>query len=208
MLSRSTPRSIVPTRPRHTNDGPITTPQGFRFAVKLPKQITHVNRLVGAETQLARFFLEIAGLGAKLGPILVQLPPSLDFIRWGRGAVLRLVAPNFSGPVVCEPRHASWFQHSAESLLEILRSTGSLPIPRSCPRQPIQEAVVAVPTFAGTVRPARTTRPTMTKLSANWRTGSARPPNGQKMSGASSTTRPKARPWPNALALARLLTAG
>ncbi len=95
-----------------------TTPEGFRFAVKLPKQITHVDRLVGAETQLARFFLEIAGLGAKLGPILVQLPPSLDFDSPVAERFFDLLRRNVGGPVVCEPRHASWFQHSAESLLE------------------------------------------------------------------------------------------
>src|SRR4051794_13597269 len=47
----------------------------FRFAVKLPKVITHAARLVDVDAALDRFVAEINGLGAKLGPLLVQLPP-------------------------------------------------------------------------------------------------------------------------------------
>src|SRR5206468_3136895 len=53
----------------------------FRFSVKLPKVITHEARLVGIDHPLDRFLGEIAGLREKLGPILVQLPPSLTFDR-------------------------------------------------------------------------------------------------------------------------------
>src|SRR3954451_5388431 len=53
-----------------------SVPADFRFAVKLPKVITHELRLVGAESHLERFLGETSGLGAKRGPILVQLPPS------------------------------------------------------------------------------------------------------------------------------------
>ncbi len=55
------------------------TPSGFRFSVKLPKEITHVHRLVGAATELDKFLDEASGLGEKLGALLVQLPPSLAF---------------------------------------------------------------------------------------------------------------------------------
>jgi uncharacterized protein YecE (DUF72 family) len=53
------------------------TPPNFRFAVKLPKQITHIKRLSGADEAITGFATEVAGLGMKLGPVLVQLPPNL-----------------------------------------------------------------------------------------------------------------------------------
>src|SRR4051812_37700427 len=53
-----------------------TTPPGFRFAVKLPHGITHARRLVGSVDLLERFLGDIAALGDRLGPLLVQLPAS------------------------------------------------------------------------------------------------------------------------------------
>src|SRR5687768_14648643 len=54
-----------------------SVPRHFRFSVKLPRVITHDARLHGVGDALTRFADEIAGLGAKLGGVLVQLPPSL-----------------------------------------------------------------------------------------------------------------------------------
>jgi uncharacterized protein YecE (DUF72 family) len=54
-------------------------PDDFRFAVKVPKAITHERRLKNASDLLDRFVSEVSGLGHKLGPLLVQLPPSLSF---------------------------------------------------------------------------------------------------------------------------------
>jgi uncharacterized protein YecE (DUF72 family) len=48
----------------------------FRFAVKVLKAITHERRLKQAGDLLDRFVLEVAGLEPKVGPLLVQLPPS------------------------------------------------------------------------------------------------------------------------------------
>lgn len=93
------------------------TPAGFRFSVKLPRAITHDARLRGARRPLAAFLAQASGLGAKLGPLLVQLPPSLEFeTRVARAffAVLRDMHP---GDVVCEPRHTSWLTPRAEAVL-------------------------------------------------------------------------------------------
>src|SRR5689334_2689831 len=46
-------------------------PDTFRFSVKVPKTITHVQKLRDVELLLAPFLAEIAGLGCKLGPLLV-----------------------------------------------------------------------------------------------------------------------------------------
>ncbi|MEO7078212.1 MAG: DUF72 domain-containing protein [Rhodococcus sp. (in: high G+C Gram-positive bacteria)] len=56
------------------------TPADFVFAIKGGRYITHVKRLVGAEVALANFFATgVLSLGAKLGPILWQLPPNFRF---------------------------------------------------------------------------------------------------------------------------------
>ena len=56
------------------------TPPGFVFALKGPRFITHMKRLLDARTALANFFASgPLALGAKLGPILWQLPPTLAF---------------------------------------------------------------------------------------------------------------------------------
>lgn len=94
-----------------------TTPDDFSFAVKMPKAITHTRRLVGATELLERFLAEVGELGAKLGPLLVQLPPSLAFNARVAGAFFTLLRERCAGGVVCEPRHASWFSAEAEALL-------------------------------------------------------------------------------------------
>ncbi|MCJ0906423.1 DUF72 domain-containing protein [Rhodococcus sp. ARC_M6] len=56
------------------------TPDGFVFALKGARYITHMKRLLDAETGLANFFAAgTLALGPKLGPILWQLPPTLQF---------------------------------------------------------------------------------------------------------------------------------
>ena len=56
------------------------TPEGFLFAVKGGRVITHMKKLRGVEEALANFFASgPLALGAKLGPVLWQLPPSLGF---------------------------------------------------------------------------------------------------------------------------------
>ncbi|MBD4549879.1 DUF72 domain-containing protein [Xanthomonas citri pv. citri] len=56
------------------------TPEDFVFSVKGPRFITHMKRLRDCEQALANFFASgVLRLGAKLGPILWQLPPTLQF---------------------------------------------------------------------------------------------------------------------------------
>lgn len=93
------------------------TPVGFRFAVKLPRAITHDQRLRAARAPLTRFLSEVAGLGDRLGVLLVQLPPSLPFEARPVRTFFGLLATLFDGAVVCEPRHATWFAPAADRLL-------------------------------------------------------------------------------------------
>ena len=56
------------------------TPEGFVFAVKGPRYITHIRRLREVETPLANFFASgVLRLEEKLGPVLWQFPPSFRF---------------------------------------------------------------------------------------------------------------------------------
>ena len=93
------------------------TPRTFRFAVKLPREITHQTRLRGARSSIADFLEQVGGLGRRLGPLLVQLPPSLHFEARIAGRFFALMRKQHGGGIVCEPRHPSWFSAAAESLL-------------------------------------------------------------------------------------------
>jgi len=106
-----------PHRPQTYARWAASTPAHFRFAVKLPRAITHERRLAGGEALLSAFLDEVAGLEGKLGPILVQLPPSLALEPATAERFLRDLRRRFPGLVACEPRHASWFAPDAGRLL-------------------------------------------------------------------------------------------
>jgi uncharacterized protein YecE (DUF72 family) len=94
-----------------------STPPGFRFAVKVPRAITHDLRLWRVGEPLARFLEETGGLGVKRGVLLVQLPPSLEFDVRAAGRFFDLLRGSYGGRVVCEPRHPTWFLPGADALL-------------------------------------------------------------------------------------------
>ncbi|MGU3360331.1 DUF72 domain-containing protein [Methylobacterium sp. M6A4_1b] len=98
-----------------------SVPEQFRFAVKLPRTITHEQRLRHVEMPLRRVLSEVAGLGPKLGPLLLQMPPSLPFDPQLSAGFLRSLRDAHGGSIVCEPRHASWFAPQVEALLAELR---------------------------------------------------------------------------------------
>jgi len=67
-------------------------PDDFVFAVKAPRFITHLKRLNQAETPLANFIASgLLRLGAKLGPVLWQLPPNFRFDAERIEAFLKLL---------------------------------------------------------------------------------------------------------------------
>jgi uncharacterized protein YecE (DUF72 family) len=93
------------------------TRSGFRFAVKVPRSITHDQQLRRARVPLSRFLEQTAGLGDRRGPLLVQLPPSLDFDARVAKRFFEVFRSEYDGLVVCEPRHETWFSAKAEALL-------------------------------------------------------------------------------------------
>ena len=84
----------------------------------MPRTITHELKLQDAREPLVAFLAQTDGLAQKRGPILVQLPPSLAFDATIFTPFLDLVRTMHDGPVVCEPRHATWFSKSVASLLD------------------------------------------------------------------------------------------
>lgn len=94
-----------------------SVPVGFRFSVKMPRTITHIARLKETGLALDAFLGQACSLGNKLGPLLMQLPPSLAYDADVAERFLRCLRERFDGDVVCEPRHASWFEPEAEKML-------------------------------------------------------------------------------------------
>jgi len=104
-------------RPELLTGWAAQVPGEFRFALKAPERITHIARLKNVDADLTRFIEAAAMLGAKLGPVLFQLPPGFkrdvallnDFLRMLDGAL----------PAAFEFRDKSWFD---DSVLEALRA--------------------------------------------------------------------------------------
>ena len=93
-----------------------SVPADFLFAVKMPRTITHDARLLGAGNAMTRFCDEVAGLGAKLGVVLVQLPPGLAFDARIAHAFFAALRRRTAAPIACEPRHATWFAPGVDAL--------------------------------------------------------------------------------------------
>ena len=106
-----------PHRPATYARWAASVPPGFRFAVKVPREITHLRWLADPEEPLHRFLAEYGALGEALGPLLVQIPPSLAFDNAVAVPFFTELRGRFTGNVVCEPRHPSWFQTEAERVL-------------------------------------------------------------------------------------------
>ena len=87
-----------------------SVPADFRFAVKLPRAVSHEGRLLHTEPALQTFLGQVDELGFKLGCLLLQLPPSLAYTPAGALPFFDQLTRLHPGPVACEPRHASWFQ--------------------------------------------------------------------------------------------------
>jgi uncharacterized protein YecE (DUF72 family) len=94
-----------------------SVPEDFRFAVKLPRTITHAARLRGAGRELDAFLAQLRGLGDKLGCLLVQLPPSLAFEPAPAQRFFAMLRRRCATAAVVEARHASWFADDADALL-------------------------------------------------------------------------------------------
>ncbi|MCC3772440.1 DUF72 domain-containing protein [Streptomyces sp. UNOC14_S4] len=92
------------------------TPDGFVMAVKASRYLTHIKRLRDPEEPVHRLMEHAVGLGDRLGPVLLQLPPTL---RADPAALDAVLACFPSGTrVAVEPRHSSWWTDDVGAVLE------------------------------------------------------------------------------------------
>ncbi len=94
-------------------------PQGFLFAVKMSQLLTHKKKLTSPTSLLKTLLERYRAIGRALGPILIQLPPSmhLDLIRLHE--FISLLPKDLMFGI--EFRHKSWF---CERTFELLDSYG------------------------------------------------------------------------------------
>ena len=112
-------------------------PGHFKFAVKVPREITHNTRLKNPSL-LDEFLEGPFELGGKLGPLLLQLPPNMSFDSYVAGAFFEELRGRFKGQVVCEPRHPTWFDGEVDDLFKDMHiaRVAADPAPRQCDDQP------------------------------------------------------------------------
>ena len=92
------------------------TPADYCFAVKASRYLTHVRRLREPAEPVARLMDRVRGLGGKLGPLLLQLPPTLTADPDALAATLACFPPGIR--VAVETRHPSWDTDDVRGVLE------------------------------------------------------------------------------------------
>jgi uncharacterized protein YecE (DUF72 family) len=95
-------------------------PEGFRFAAKMSRYLTHVRRLRDPRGPVDLLFERLAPLGTRLGPVLFQLPPDLALAPALLDAALGACPPGTA--LAVEPRHPSWF---CDELRDVLTRRGA-----------------------------------------------------------------------------------
>lgn len=91
------------------------TPDDFVFALKMSRYLTHVKRLREPKDSVGIFFDRAVRLGPKLGPVLLQFPPTLKAAPDALGAVFDQIPREVR--VVVEPRHESWLADEVRAVL-------------------------------------------------------------------------------------------
>src|SRR6202451_2930105 len=101
-------------RPEYFKAWAAETPDDFVFSVKAPRFITHVRRLRDAKTPLANFLASgIFHLGAKLGPILWQLPPNFKYDAARLEEFLKLLHHATAYDAALAKQHDKWMNTRA-----------------------------------------------------------------------------------------------
>jgi uncharacterized protein YecE (DUF72 family) len=90
-------------------------PPGFLFAAKLSRYLTHIRGLRDPDGPVHLFMERASHLGARLGPVVMQLPPTLP-INEDRLARALTAFPNHVR-VAVEFRHSSWFTDGIREIL-------------------------------------------------------------------------------------------
>jgi uncharacterized protein YecE (DUF72 family) len=126
-------------RPTTYQNWAAQVPEDFVFSVKASRFITHIRRLREVAEAWQQFVQNATELGSRLGPILLQFPPSFKKNAELLSAFLlenRHLRESKGVYLAFEFRHASWFDRE---VCDILRKHGSalvVPIPCATPRPP------------------------------------------------------------------------
>lgn len=91
-------------------------PDGFLYAVKASRFLTHVRRLVQPRDSVDLLMDGASRLGTHLGPILIQLPPDLEAVPDRLAETLDAFPRGVR--IAFEPRHRSWLSDEVFALLE------------------------------------------------------------------------------------------
>jgi uncharacterized protein YecE (DUF72 family) len=95
------------------------TPETFKFCPKLSRYITHQLRLMNSEEALMKYFDIFDIMKARLGPVLVQLPPGMVFDKTLTDSFLHVLKERYSDyRFAIEVRHKSWITDDFFSLLK------------------------------------------------------------------------------------------
>ena len=92
------------------------TPAGFVVAVKASRYLTHVKRLIDPDESVELFVERARGLGDRLGPVLLQLPPTLEMDVARLEETLAAFPRSFR--IAVEFRHTSWYRDDVRAVLE------------------------------------------------------------------------------------------
>lgn len=92
------------------------SPDDFVFTVKMSRFLTHIKRLREPQEPVERFLGAVGPLKEKLGPVLMQFPPTMPVELTALEETLALFPDEVK--VVCEFRHDTWFTEECRSLLE------------------------------------------------------------------------------------------
>lgn len=95
-----------------------SVPEGFLFAWKASRFITHMKKLQEIEESIDLVFGRMADLSATFGPVLFQLPPMLRANNETRGRMARCLSLVPSGRrIAFEFRHPSWYEETTFRIL-------------------------------------------------------------------------------------------
>jgi len=95
----------------------MRTPEGFRFAVKGSRLITHIRRLRECSELVHEFMGRVMILGEKLGVVLWQLPPGFHADEWKLTQFSRILKDTGFARHAFEFRHVSWLDPEIETIL-------------------------------------------------------------------------------------------
>ena len=175
--SRTTGLSTGCRRGKLSRPGGSELGRDFVMTVKASRYLTHVRRLRDPAEPVRRLLDAAAGLGDRLGPVLLQLPPDLRAAPQLLDECLGQFPPEIR--VAVEPRHESWWTAEVRDVLAA-RNAALCWADRKGPRSPRCGGRPNGATCGSTRATARPGRATASRRCGPGRTGSRRPGEPQK----------------------------